>query len=96
MMPEAMAQADLIRMAVFLAIFAAMASWEAVAPLRRSGLPRLVRWSNNLAMVAVGNLLLKLVFPLTAVSFAALAQARGWVCSARSIGPAGWSWRWPS
>ncbi len=78
MMPEAMAQADLIRMAVFLAIFAAMASWEAVAPLRRSGLPRLVRWSNNLAMVAVGNLLLKLVFPLTAVSFAALAQARGW------------------
>ena len=69
---------ETIRTAVFLGIFAVMAGWEAVAPLRRSELPRLVRWSNNLALLLTGNLLLKLIVPLGAVGFAALAQTRGW------------------
>ena len=71
-------QPETIRTAVFLGIFAAMAGWEAVAPLRRSTLPRLIRWSNNLALLLTGNLLLKLILPLGAAGFAALAEARGW------------------
>ncbi len=69
---------EALRTAVFLGIFALMAIWETVAPLRRSELPRLVRWSNNLALLLTGNLLLKLIVPLGAVGFAALAQTRGW------------------
>lgn len=69
---------DTLRMAAFLMIFAVMASWEALAPLRPSTLPRRLRWSNNLALLLSGNLLLKLLFPLTAVGFATLAQSRGW------------------
>lgn len=71
-------QPETIRTAVFLGIFAAMAAWETVAPLRRSALPRLIRWSNNLALLLTGNLLLRLILPLGAAGFAALAQARGW------------------
>lgn len=70
--------ADALRMAAFLTIFAVMAGWEALAPLRRSTLPRLVRWSNNLALLLTGNLLLKLVFPLTAAGFAVFVAARDW------------------
>lgn len=78
-MPDPLSShADTIRAAVFLGIFAAMAGWEALAPLRRSELPRLVRWSNNLALLLTGNLLLKLTVPLGAVGFAVLAQTRGW------------------
>lgn len=72
------AQPETIRTAVFLGIFAVMAVWETMAPLRRSELPRLVRWSNNLALLLTGNLLLKLIVPLGATGFAALAQALGW------------------
>jgi sterol desaturase/sphingolipid hydroxylase (fatty acid hydroxylase superfamily) len=71
-------QPETIRTMVFLGIFAAMATWEAIAPLRQPALPRLVRWSNNLALLLTGNLLLKLILPLGAMGFAALAQARGW------------------
>lgn len=78
-MPDVLSgQADSIRSMMFVGIFAAMAGWEAIAPLRRTTLTRLVRWSNNLALVLMGNLLLKLLFPLSAVGIAALAQARGW------------------
>lgn len=78
-MPELLPSGpDAIRTAAFLTIFAIMASWEAIAPLRQPTLPRRLRWSNNLALLLTGNLLLKLLFPLTAVGFAALAQARGW------------------
>ena len=69
---------DALRMIAFLGIFTVMASWEALAPLRPSTLPRRLRWSNNLALLLSGNLLLKLLFPLTAVGFAAVAQTRGW------------------
>lgn len=71
-------QPEAIRTAVFLAIFAVMAGWEGIAPLRRFPLSKRIRWSNNLALLLTGNLLLKLLVPVTATRFAALAEARGW------------------
>lgn len=67
-----------VRMICFAGIFAAMTLWELVAPLRTPGYLRWLRWSNNLALVAAGNLLVRLVFPLTAVAFAEGTQQRGW------------------
>ncbi|MBN8502168.1 MAG: sterol desaturase family protein [Sphingomonadales bacterium] len=71
-------QPDALRTIAFLTIFAVMAIWEAIAPLRRTGLPRRIRWSNNLALLLTGNLLLKLFFPVTAAGFAAWTELRGW------------------
>jgi sterol desaturase/sphingolipid hydroxylase (fatty acid hydroxylase superfamily) len=65
-------------MGFFVGIFALMAGWEMLAPLRQSAIPRSLRWSNNLALVALDSGIVRLVFPVTAVSFAALASERGW------------------
>jgi sterol desaturase/sphingolipid hydroxylase (fatty acid hydroxylase superfamily) len=66
------------RLGMFLAVLGLMAVWELAAPRRRQEMPRLLRWSNNLALVALDTLLLRLVFPLTAVAFAGLVQQNGW------------------
>lgn len=67
-----------LRLGVFLAVLAGMAAWELAAPKRRQEMPRLLRWSNNLALVALDTVLLRLFLPLTAVAFAGLVQQNGW------------------
>ncbi|MET4735711.1 sterol desaturase/sphingolipid hydroxylase (fatty acid hydroxylase superfamily) [Thalassospira sp. MBR-102] len=73
-----LANEPLIRMAVFLGILLAMALWEVAAPRRRREIPRLLRWSNNLGVVIIDTLLVRLTFPIVAVGLALVAQERGW------------------
>jgi len=68
----------IIRVSFFLGILAVMAGWEFAAPRRRHEIPRLLRWSNNLAVVALDTLLLRLSFPILAVGLAIFAKERGW------------------
>lgn len=67
-----------VRLACFAGVFAAVAAVEVRCPRRDLPLPRRVRWSGNLALVAVDTLVLRFVFPLLAVGLAQLAAARGW------------------
>ena len=67
-----------LRLAVFLGVLAAMALWEIAAPRRRRDIPRVIRWTNNLALVVVDTAILRLTFPILAVSLAAIAEERGW------------------
>lgn len=67
-----------IRLAVFLGVLAAMVMWEAAAPRRRLEIPRVIRWSNNLALVVVDTVILRLTFPILAVGLAVMAEDRGW------------------
>lgn len=67
-----------IRLAAFLAMLAAMALWELAAPRRRLEMPRLLRWSNNLALVLIDAVVLRVGFPILAVGMAALAATHGW------------------
>lgn len=67
-----------IRLGAFLAMLAAMALWELAAPRRRLDLPRLLRWSNNLALVVIDSLVLRLGFPILAGGMAVLAASQGW------------------
>tara|TARA_R110002073_G_scaffold22414_2_gene77380 strand:- start:3438 stop:4229 length:792 start_codon:yes stop_codon:yes gene_type:complete len=69
---------DTVRLLVFLGVLAGMAAWEFAAPHRRSEIPRLIRWTNNLALIAVDTLALRLVFPMLATGAALLAQNQGW------------------
>ena len=55
-----------------------MAAWEVAAPRRRREIPRVIRWTNNLAMVVLDTLILRLTFPVMAVGLAAVAQDKGW------------------
>jgi sterol desaturase/sphingolipid hydroxylase (fatty acid hydroxylase superfamily) len=67
-----------IRLSAFVLVLVVMAFWEVAAPRRRREIPRLLRWSNNLAIVVLDTLLVRLTFPIVAVGLAVLAQERGW------------------
>jgi len=66
------------RLAVFLGVLILMAIWEVAAPRRRIEIPRVIRWTNNLGVVIVDTVLVRLVYPIAAVGLALLAQQNGW------------------
>lgn len=67
-----------IRLGFFLGIFFIMAMWEIAAPRRVLTVPKLSRWANNLGLVALNTLLLRLLFPIAAVGLAAYTSTQGW------------------
>jgi sterol desaturase/sphingolipid hydroxylase (fatty acid hydroxylase superfamily) len=67
----------LIRLAVFGSIFIVMAVWELLAPRRPQAVARNWRWPNNLGVVAVDVLLVRVLLPITAVGLALIAEAHG-------------------
>jgi sterol desaturase/sphingolipid hydroxylase (fatty acid hydroxylase superfamily) len=66
-----------IRLAAFGGVFIAMAVWEFIVPRRKQAIGRGWRWPNNLGIVAANTLLVRILFPTTAVGLALLAQTRG-------------------
>lgn len=67
-----------VRMSAFMAVLVVMASLEVLAPRRRSEIPRLLRWSNNIALVVLDTVVVRLVFPVLAVALAVVVEDRGW------------------
>ena len=66
-----------IRLAAFAGVFAVMALWEVLGPRRKQAVGRGWRWPNNLGVVVVDVLLVRILFPTTAVGLALIAEARG-------------------
>jgi sterol desaturase/sphingolipid hydroxylase (fatty acid hydroxylase superfamily) len=66
-----------IRLTVFLAVLTAMALWELAAPRRRLEIPRVIRWSNNIALVVLDAVIVRLLFPVLAVGAAVWAGRQG-------------------
>jgi sterol desaturase/sphingolipid hydroxylase (fatty acid hydroxylase superfamily) len=54
-----------------------MAVWELLAPRRPQAVARNWRWPNNLGVVAVDVLLVRVLLPITAVGLALIAEAHG-------------------
>lgn len=73
-----LANEPFIRLAAFLGVLAAMVLWELAAPRRRRDIPRVIRWSNNLALVVLDTLVLRFTFPILAVGLALIATDKGW------------------
>src|SRR5438046_505265 len=71
------AHEPLIRIGIFGGLFVMMAAWEVLAPRRAPAIGRTWRWPNNLGVVALDALLLRILLPTTAVGLALIAQARG-------------------
>ena len=67
-----------IRLAASGGILAAIVLWELAAPRRRQPADRRLRWPGNLGVVFVDALLVRIVFPITAIGLALFAEARGW------------------
>lgn len=71
----------LIRLAVFLGLFALFASLEALAPRRARTQPRSARWMTNWSITILNTLVLRamaVVLPLLAVGAAIDAGTQGW------------------
>ena len=73
-----LANEPIVRLALFFGVLGALMLAEAALPRRRRAIPRLTRWTGNLGIVVIDTLLLRLIFPLAAVGFALIAEARGW------------------
>jgi sterol desaturase/sphingolipid hydroxylase (fatty acid hydroxylase superfamily) len=67
-----------LRPAIFLAVFAAVALWEWIAPRRKRALPRGWRWPHNLGLLLVDIAVLRILAPGAAIAVAVAAQDRGW------------------
>jgi sterol desaturase/sphingolipid hydroxylase (fatty acid hydroxylase superfamily) len=67
-----------IRLSAFAGVFAVMAAWEILAPRRDQKLARGTRWPGNIGIVVLDAVLVRLVFPTTAVGVALVAETRGW------------------
>lgn len=68
----------IVRLAVFIGVLLLMLLWEKLAPLRFQARPLWLRRANNLLLVAVNTLLLRLLIPVAAVSMANIAHLHGW------------------
>ena len=66
-----------IRLAAFAGVFAVMAAWEWIVPRRKQAIGRTWRWPNNLGVVVVDALLVRILFPTAAVGLALIAEAQG-------------------
>lgn len=67
----------IVRLASFAAVFIFMALWELVAPRRDQTVGRATRWPSNLGVVVLDTLLVRILFPTTALGVAILAEAKG-------------------
>lgn len=67
-----------IRLTAFIGVFAIIAFWENKSPCRPLKLNKIDRWLNNLGLVALNTVILRLVFPTAAVGVAALATEHSW------------------
>ena len=52
--------------------------WEIVTPRRALSVSKSLRWMNNLGIVALNTVIIRLIFPAAAIGMAALAETQGW------------------
>jgi sterol desaturase/sphingolipid hydroxylase (fatty acid hydroxylase superfamily) len=79
-----------VRLSIFLVVFAALALWERWAPARALSVARSVRWQANLGLGLINMLVVRLIVPGSAIAVAALAAEAGWGLFNRLLVP-GWA-----
>src|SRR2546427_101264 len=67
-----------VRLGVSVGVFVLLAALELIGPRRRQPAGRAARWPGNLGIVVLDTILVRLVFPVTGVGLALLAEAHGW------------------
>ena len=67
-----------IRLSFFCGVLALMALWEIKAPRRALTVSKVVRWTNNLGLVFLNSVIVRLLFPAAAVGVAVFAAEQGW------------------
>jgi len=76
-MDSLLANEPLIRLAAFVGVLTLMAGLEALFPRRPRAAGRWLRWPNNLGVVVVDSLIVRILFPTAAVGIALAMEGRG-------------------
>jgi sterol desaturase/sphingolipid hydroxylase (fatty acid hydroxylase superfamily) len=72
-----MAHEPFIRLAVFLGVFTAVAIWESLSPRRKLDTSKNLRWISNISITLIGTAVVRGLFPVLAVTFAANESTMG-------------------
>lgn len=67
-----------LRLSCFVGLFALFALAEWMAPRRERKYSRALRWSQNLILVGLNSLALRLLLPLLAIDVALICESRSW------------------
>ncbi len=67
-----------LRFGIFFGILGVMAIWEVLAPRRKLTMPKGERWFNNLGIIFLDTLMVRLLMPAAAIKTAMAAQESGW------------------
>ena len=67
-----------VRLSFFFGVFVLMAIWEHHAPRRVLTVSKLTRWLNNIALVFLNSIIVRLLFPAAAVGVASYAAQHQW------------------
>lgn len=67
-----------LRLGFFFSILAIMALWETLAPRRPVTVAKTVRWINNLGLVFLNTLIIRILFPTAAVGMATFVETHQW------------------
>ena len=65
-----------VRLGTFFLMLAAMVIWEILAPRRALTAPKARRWANNLALLLINSVMVRVLFPAAAVGVATFADAQ--------------------
>jgi sterol desaturase/sphingolipid hydroxylase (fatty acid hydroxylase superfamily) len=66
-----MVHEPLIRLTAFLGVFIAVAIWESLSPRRQLNTSKASRWFSNISITLIGTSIVRSLFPILAVTFAA-------------------------
>jgi len=64
----------LIRLSIFVTVFSLMALWELLAPCRELSIRKSRRWLNNIGLIVLNSIILRLIFPAAAIGVALYAE----------------------
>ncbi len=67
-----------IRLGLFVGVFALMGALEALFPRKSRTQPRLKRWATNLGIVVTYSVFVRILFPVAAMGTALFAASKGW------------------
>lgn len=68
----------IVRLTAFIAVFGAVALWEAARPRRRRFFARAARWPHNLGLFGIDILASRLITPGAAIAVAVVAESGNW------------------
>ncbi|WP_037493877.1 sterol desaturase family protein [Sneathiella glossodoripedis] len=68
----------IVRMTFFLGTLVAVAAWEILSPRRSLRVSKSFRWIHNMGVTIFNSFILRFLFPVLAVGFAAICELNNW------------------